>query len=376
MRGVFVGYPPVGAKFVDALKCAAPGFKVVSGAHLTFHLGTRNGGWSEETDYEYYNRKAAKWSEAGVAAFAASKPPPPPILRGGAWRGEASPRAVAAACAKSRSGALDARIAAELSRKPFVDFAKPEAAVPAAPAAAAPPLPPPPPPAAAAAAPPACAAAAGPPPSKPGTLYLASSGRVGSTMLAQVIGRRGIAVVHTHWLPSRVAEKLRPSDRVVFVYGDPVATVLSLRQRDLDTGDSFFGKNFSWVRKHFENMEMPGEDFNRWSREEYFSSDVLGLAAHFDAWHRPQPFPMFSLRYETERDADYMAQLGWFLGLPTAVALPAPHVKVAGSRGKVGRSDRLAALSAAQRAGLQGTYGPIQARQGAAPDACVGGAPG
>jgi len=81
-------------------------------------------------------------------------------------------------------------------------------------------------------------------------LILASSGRVGSTMLAEVLSRQGVRVDHTHYSAERIAadqQKKGTSTPVLYVFGEPVDVILSLRQRDLDTGDSFFGKNISWV---------------------------------------------------------------------------------------------------------------------------------
>lgn len=63
-RGVFVGYPPVGRHLRDAMSCAVSSFKEVRGTHDTFHVGERNGGWSQFPEYEHYNRKAAKRAEA------------------------------------------------------------------------------------------------------------------------------------------------------------------------------------------------------------------------------------------------------------------------------------------------------------------------
>ena len=66
-RGVFVGYPPVGKHLTAAMQCAANGkggYREVRGKRHTFHLGDRNGGWTTLTEYEHYNRKAAKRAPA------------------------------------------------------------------------------------------------------------------------------------------------------------------------------------------------------------------------------------------------------------------------------------------------------------------------
>ena len=99
-------------------------------------------------------------------------------------------------------------------------------------------------------------------------------------------------------------------------------------QRDLDTAnDTLFGPNVTWVRRHFENMELSPSAFSKWTgardgdgddgdarggsggdtggeataaktagAHPRFASDVPLLEEHFDGWHRPQPFPMISLR--------------------------------------------------------------------------------
>lgn len=103
---------------------------------------------------------------------------------------------------------------------------------------------------------------------------------------------------------------------------------------------------------------------------EYFETDTLHLEEHFDSWHQPHAsFPFMSLRYETERDN--MALLQKFLGLSREISLPAKNKKIAGSVGKVPRSERLARLTETQRAALARTYGRIQQKAKAAPDSCL-----
>ena len=56
-----IGYPPVGSVMNSALECAAGngfGHHVVRGAHQTFHLGEKNGGWGlYREEYEGYKTR-------------------------------------------------------------------------------------------------------------------------------------------------------------------------------------------------------------------------------------------------------------------------------------------------------------------------------
>lgn len=70
VRGVFVGYPPVGRVLAEALRCVARSYREVRGAHHTFHLGDRNGGWNKYPEYEHMNRRAAKISPSAFSRVA------------------------------------------------------------------------------------------------------------------------------------------------------------------------------------------------------------------------------------------------------------------------------------------------------------------
>jgi len=377
LRGIFVGYPPVGSKLVDAMNCVSR-YRLISGKHITFHLGVKNGGWGTWSAFEYYNRKVAKHSLK---------------LFHQALGGRSSKEACAPIRnAKGASGqALVTRAMDEYLRRPV---AKPN-------------VPPPSPPQSLRHAGVPSAPTVGPSPRTTSTrslepepshtieplrhtsrclapsqarprsqvrkLVIASSGRVGSTMLAEILGRHGIRVEHSHLSASEIEERERNKSKptpVLYIFADPIDVILSLRQRDLDTGDSFFGKGISWVQRHLENMNIPESKFGAWQRGEYFEQDVLDLAGHFEDWHRPHAFPMMSLRYETERQN--MELLATFLGLPVArVSLPPAHAKVKGSRGKVPRTERFKRLHLDQQQQLNATYGALRERTKASPDACV-----
>ena len=85
VRNVFVGYPPVGSHVMEALRCVfGTKYREIRGAHHTFHLGDRNGGWSQHGQYEHMNRRAARLAPgpfrrvARAAAPAARTPSPRP----------------------------------------------------------------------------------------------------------------------------------------------------------------------------------------------------------------------------------------------------------------------------------------------------------
>ena len=46
---------------MEALRCVfGTKYREIRGAHHTFHLGDRNGGWSQHGQYEHMNRRAAR----------------------------------------------------------------------------------------------------------------------------------------------------------------------------------------------------------------------------------------------------------------------------------------------------------------------------
>ena len=185
--------------------------------------------------------------------------------------------------------------------------------------------------------------------------------------------REGVQVEHTHLTAERVIEtqaRRRTNWPVLYIFADPLDVVLSLHQRDLDTGDNFFGANISWVRKHFENLELEPGAFEQWAAGLAFERDILQLERHFRSWHRPQPFAMLSLRYETEREPANLEALRGFLGLRKPPALPAKKDRIAGSMGSVPRGARFDKLERAEQAAITRTYGPLRDLVRDAPDVC------
>jgi|MDSY01.1.fsa_nt_gb hypothetical protein len=374
LRGAFLGYPPIGSKMNDALGCVADYF-VVRGKHLTFHLGIKNGGWGEDSEFEFYNRKAVKQSAADFESFMRS------VAAGGGTACTVAKRA-----ARDPGGNISERTRAEVNRRSFVFPKYPKipdweaaflrnmtlrrnkegnfnAIMPAEVSSTMDSR--------------SASMCMDPESVRPKSpvrkLILASSGRVGSTMLAEVLSHHGIRVDHTHLSVERISSDQRKAKTmapVLFIFADPVDVVLSLRQRDIDTGDSFFGKNISWVRKHLENMQQD-HLFSAWANRDYFKTDVLQLEEHFRAWHRPMPFPFMSLRYETERE--HLDKLSAFLGTIKPIVLPAlgPGRPIAGSKGKVPRGERFRRLNEKEQLEMKRTYGALQERIASAPDFCI-----
>lgn len=67
----------------------------------------------------------------------------------------------------------------------------------------------------------------------------------------------------------------------LFVFGDPVCSVLSTRKN-------------RWRKKHFLNCGVDGDpnDFDN------YTSDCLGYEQMFDTWMRPHSYPVLCVRYE------------------------------------------------------------------------------
>ena len=379
LRSAFIGYPPIGGKMNEALQCMAD-YRVVRGKHLTFHLGIKNGGWGEDSEFEFYNRKAVKKSLADFQNTINS-------LAG------VSNSYGACNQVKRATRSPDSKIAhavrREYQQRSFVfpkypklpkweveynQQTKDGTRVPVDSSFA---------PAIKTVIERKTSEIAGPnclnpeearPENTVKKLIMASSGRVGSTVLAQVLSEHGIRVDHTHFSVDRIIKDQRragTSHPVLYIFADPIDVILSLRQRDIDTGDSFFGKNISWVRKHFENMRQD-HLFEAWARGEYFTTDVLQLEQQFDSWHRSMPFPFMSLRYETERN--YLDKLAAFLGTKRPIKLPILKKKgkpIAGSKGKVPREERFRRLDSRQQNDMSLTYGNLRNKVKAAPDFCI-----
>ncbi|KAJ1449092.1 hypothetical protein M885DRAFT_622846 [Pelagophyceae sp. CCMP2097] len=124
-RAVFVGYPPVGKHLRDGLACCAPvgHFAEIHGEHHTFHVGDRNGGWSVQTEYEHYNRKASRFATADFGF----------LLGGHRYVRDAlevRAKSQFAACVAARSGRVgpksaECRIVSEIEAQSFLRWDNP-----------------------------------------------------------------------------------------------------------------------------------------------------------------------------------------------------------------------------------------------------------
>lgn len=119
-------------------------------------------------------------------------------------------------------------------------------------------------------------------------IVVAGIPRCGTTYMARALagmepwstfprgGSNGI--YKTHLPPSRVPGEI---DRAVFMFADVADSVISTRLR-------------RWDRKHFRNCghdDLP-------ATADIYEQDALGYEDIFDAWYRPQAFPLICARYE------------------------------------------------------------------------------
>jgi len=93
----------------------------------------------------------------------------------------------------------------------------------------------------------------------------------------------------------------------VFVFGDPVASVISTRLN-------------RWDRGHFVNCGAGHRDPET---TDIFREDALSYERMFDAWMQRQAFDLIAVRYETMHD--YTATISELLGQP--LVLPARNLR-------------------------------------------------
>lgn len=99
---------------------------------------------------------------------------------------------------------------------------------------------------------------------------------------------------------SLAPEKLPPDVRPVFLFGDPVAAVLSTRKK-------------IWDRFHWRNCGWTGA-----AEPDMVTADDLGYERIYDSWTRPNSYPVLAVRYEAMWD--YVDQIAEFCGV--AFGLP------------------------------------------------------
>lgn len=82
---------------------------------------------------------------------------------------------------------------------------------------------------------------------------------------------------------SRKPTELASIEKAIFLFGDPVASVLSTRIN-------------RWNKEHFENCGAG--DVNP-DDADIYGSDVLGYEEMFDVWMQRQPFKLICVKYES-----------------------------------------------------------------------------
>jgi len=87
------------------------------------------------------------------------------------------------------------------------------------------------------------------------------------------------AIFKTH---SKTPSVLQNVDKAIFLFGDPVASVISTRLN-------------RWGKGHFANCGEPELDPET---ADIFGSDILGYETMFDAWFKRQSFDLACVRYE------------------------------------------------------------------------------
>lgn len=106
--------------------------------------------------------------------------------------------------------------------------------------------------------------------------------------------------------------------RCLYLYAEPVQTVLSLFRRDFQTAMAYkttaqFGSVWDYrrgIKRALSGAPLAFEDYLR------SGVDAFGLEAHFSAWTRPEnpPFPILCQKYETL--FDHLDELLEFSGIP------------------------------------------------------------
>ncbi len=125
------------------------------------------------------------------------------------------------------------------------------------------------------------------------TFVVAGIPRSGTTMVFRALAGlpRGATtpkdyegpIVKTH---TPKPQQLKRVDKAIFLFGDPVASVISTRQK-------------RWTLKHFKNCGVNNVPIET---ADIYAKDFLGYEKMFDAWTRRQGFDTICVRYERIHD--------------------------------------------------------------------------
>lgn len=103
--------------------------------------------------------------------------------------------------------------------------------------------------------------------------------------------------------------KSSPHDRAIYLYGDPIAAVLSFYRRYQEYCTKF-------VERHYRNLDVPGkypesfEDYLQWGH------DAFGLESHYDKYVNSQPAAgLVAVRFDDMWG--HLDEIFKFLRLPT-----------------------------------------------------------
>ena len=196
-------------------------------------------------------------------------------------------------------------------------------------------------------------------------IIVSSLGTVGSKMLRKSLETAGIKTKHgfspsNHQYPAFIeklpktkkclkVENFSKDDakaliewRVLFIFADPIDIVLSVQNRLQDRGEK-------WLRHHFRNMNADFDDYER-----IHAKDALKLERFFDAYYRPQKFPLLTLRYETLWN--HVETISRFVGRPIQLPARNPNNEWSGS---IPRNVRRSLLDPKRLNEFQQTYGKL-----------------
>lgn len=152
------------------------------------------------------------------------------------------------------------------------------------------------------------------------------------------------AIIKTH---THKPETLKNVERAIFLFGDPVASVISTRKH-------------RWHSSHFANCGSPNSDP---STSDIYRADFLNYSNMFFNWNRRQEFDLIVVRYEAlHRNLD---QICSFFGCD--IDFPPYKPRSTSTKDDVNETD----LAAIQR-----TYGKLIEAITAAPDLMIFRAPG
>ncbi len=159
-------------------------------------------------------------------------------------------------------------------------------------------------------------------------MFLVSTiGRCGSSMFIFNLERLSLSVpqgkAKNHWYPNRVENHNPPISGAIFLFGDIIDVVLSVKRCQERFGDK-------WIDKH--NINLNGDYENRYN---FLNQDSFYLEKMFDSWMRPQKFPLLTLKYESMwENEDLIKQ---FLNYPD---FKLPDFDQSGNKHGSGKEDR------------------------------------